>query len=239
MSPVDTDTNRPAVLLVNPNTNSGTTEMMRSLAASHLPHSQVLGATAAAGPSMITDPQALAESEPHVIEAVRTAMSTQRIDAVIVAAVGDPGRSALEGALEIPVVGIGQASVLAASAGGRRFGMATSTPLLVDSLTALAHAHARASLFTGVEVTASPPLELAGDPERQYRELEEAVRECVAGGAQSVIIAGGPLSRTARRLATQGIATIIEPVPSACALVSELLAATAGTSTPLWRTQMH
>ena len=226
MSRADTAANRPAVLLVNPNTNSDTTEMMRSLAASRLPRAQVLGATAAAGPRMITDPRALAESEPHVVEAVREVMSTRRIDAVIVAAVGDPGRTALEEALEIPVVGIGQAGVLAACAGGRRFGMATSTPLLADSLTALAHAHAQASLFTGVEVTASPPLELAADPERQYRELEEAVRECVAGGARAVIIAGGPLSRMARRLAARAITTIIEPVPSACALVGQRLGLT-------------
>lgn len=223
MNPVEATTERPRVLLVNPNTNSGTTEMMRSLAASHLPHSQVLGATAAAGPSMLTDPQALAASEPHVIEAVRTAMSTQRIDAIIVAAVGDPGRDALEDLLEVPVVGIGQASILAASAGGRRFGMATSTPLLVDSLTALAHTYAPSSLFTGVELTVSPPLELAADPERQYLELAEAVRACVDSGAQCVIIAGGPLSSSARRLATQGMATIVEPVPSACALVNKLL----------------
>ncbi|MFP5311482.1 MAG: hypothetical protein ACLGH7_03590, partial [Actinomycetes bacterium] len=58
----------------------------------------------------------------------------------------------------------------------------------------------------------------------QFQELLEAVREANRDdGAEAVIIAGGPLSGTARRLAAAGAAEIVQPVPSACAMVLDLL----------------
>ncbi|WP_434614407.1 aspartate/glutamate racemase family protein [Arthrobacter sp. A5] len=63
--------------------------------------------------------------------------------------------------LTIPVVGIGEAAILAASQHGRRFGMATTTPLLVTSLTELVMEHQRTEYFCGVRLTESDPLTLA------------------------------------------------------------------------------
>ena len=227
---------RRTVLLVNPNTNQRTTEMMRAIAEAELAPSGVAveGITAAAGPLMIVDPEGLAAAAPHVVDAVRRRLAAGAggVAAVVVAAIGDPGRAKLEEELAhrgIPVVGIGQASVLAASLAGRPFGMATSTGLLAGSLGALADEHRGRSPFVGVHLTESPPAELAADPERQYEELAAAVRECVAAGAEAVVIAGGPLSATARRLAGEGIAQIVEPIPSACALVLERLREAAAT----------
>lgn len=219
---------RKAVLLINPNTNKATTALMTGLAREvFAPRGfDVVGLTAAAGPAMIVDPEALAESAVHVQLAAQHYLSGPdggEVAAVIVAAIGDPGRAELEKALEVPVVGIGQASVLAAAADGRRFGMATSTPLLAESLGKLVAAHGKSDVFTGVRLTPSEPLVLAADPEQQFQELAGAVQESVGDGALAVIIAGGPLSETARRLAKVSSARIIEPIPSACARVLELL----------------
>ncbi|MBT2512331.1 aspartate/glutamate racemase family protein [Arthrobacter sp. ISL-30] len=223
------------VLLVNPNTNSKTTAMMAELAKETLaPHGfEVIGLTAAAGPAMIVDPAALAESQQYVRAAVldhllgssdgASESSGGAIAAVIVAAIGDPGREQLHEELAVPVLGIGQGSILAASRSNRRFGMATSTPLLASSLAKLVAAHGKSECFTGVRLTESEPLVLAADPERQYRELAAAVELSTQDGAEAVIIAGGPLSSTAARLARTTNAEIIEPVPSACRLLLEML----------------
>ncbi|MDO5752909.1 aspartate/glutamate racemase family protein, partial [Arthrobacter sp.] len=120
--------------------------------------------------------------------------------------------------------GIGEGSIWAASQNGRLFGMATSTPLLVPSLTQLVVDHGGDSQFRGVQLTASGPLVLAADPEKQFHELRDAVFASVDDGAQAVIIAGGPLSEMARRLTAEHVAAIIEPVPSACELVMKRLA---------------
>ena len=223
---------RPApctVLLVNPNTNGNTTAMMVDLAKESLePRGlQVVGVTAAGGPAMIVDPTSLTESAAHVRDAVQGYLSGPdggTVIAVIVAAIGDPGRAALDQELDIPVIGIGQGSVHAAAHTPegqlRRFGMATSTPLLVEALAKLVADHGFQEHFTGVRLTASEPLALAADPEQQFQELAQAVRTATATDhAEAVIIAGGPLSATARRLAESTAAIIIQPIPSACRLV--------------------
>ena len=213
------------VLLVNPNSNVRTTELMTDIASGILGPEEfdVVGLTASEGPAMIIDPGSLEASARHVRAAVQQHLAGPdgaRAVAVIVAAIGDPGRATLAEALEIPVIGIGQASIHSACGHGRRFGMATSTPLLVESLTALVEEHGRSRWFTGVRLTTSGPLVLAADPEQQFRELAQAVEEAGrTDGAEAVIIAGGPLSETARRLALAGIADILQPVPSACSMV--------------------
>jgi Asp/Glu/hydantoin racemase len=218
------------VLLVNPNSNRDTTVMMTELIRPRLAGAglEVEGVTVEHGPTMLVDPEALAASAPHVVDVVRRRLEADDADrfaAVVVAAIGDPGRDQLEELLDLPVVGIGQASIAEASRAGRRFGMATSTPLLVDSLTALVGRYGAADSFTGVRLTESDPLVLAADPERQFEELAAAVTASVADGAEAVIIAGGPLGATARRLAALDLAPIIEPLPAAGAHVVQLLGA--------------
>jgi allantoin racemase len=231
---------RGTVLLVNPNSNAKTTAMMAELAEEALkPHGfGVVGLTAAAGPAMIIDPDSLAASAGHVRTAVLDYLAGPdggTVVAVIVSAIGDPGREGLEGELRergIEVLGIGQGSIhqasLAPDGSPRSFGMATSTPLLADSLAKLVDSHGTSGTFTGVRLTASEPLVLAADPERQYRELAAAVGDStMLDGAGAVIIAGGPLSETARRLAQTTSAEIVQPIPSACALLLERLGAKA------------
>lgn len=226
-----TETSR-TVLLINPNTNAKTTAMMTDLAVAGLAPQglEVIGLTAAAGPAMITDPAALAESRQHVRRAALDYLAGPgggAVVAIIVAAIGDPGREQLSGELAVPVLGIGQGSIHAASRGGRRFGMATSTPLLAASLAKLVATHGQSEHFTGVRLTASEPLVLAADLEQQYRELADAVGESTTlDGAEAVIIAGGPLSATALRLAQTTQAEIIQPVPSVCGLLLETLGRT-------------
>lgn len=221
---------RGRVLLVNPNSNSRTTDLMTGIAAGILEPEglQVIGLTAAEGPAMIIDPASLLNSARHVHTAVHDYLGGPdgtTVVAVIIAAIGDPGRSTLADDLDIPVVGIGQGSVAAAAGSGRRFGMATSTPLLAGSLASLVEEHGQSQWFTGVRLTPSEPLVLAADPEQQFQELLGAAQKASRDdGAEAVIIAGGPLSETARRLAATGVAEIIQPVPSACSMVLRVLA---------------
>ncbi len=217
------------VLLVNPNSNRATTEMMCKYAQIELPEFKVIGATAAAGPKMITEGVALGQSRRYVVSAVLKALDENPdIAAVVVAAYGDPGRDMLEDLLDIPVVGIGKSSMMMAADGGRAFGVATSTPGLAAAINAMGQQFKGDADFVGVMLTKSEPTALAADLERQFEELRDAVQACVDRGAEAVIIGGGPLSEAARRLSKLGIVTIIEPVPSACSMVRKLLAVRSG-----------
>lgn len=212
------------VLVVNPNSNQATTDMMCKYAQAELPEFEVIGATAAAGPRMITEDVALGQSRRHVVSAALKALEENPdIAAVVVAAYGDPGRDILEDLLDIPVFGIGKSSMLVASSGGRAFGVATSTPGLAAAISAMGERFKGDAAFVGVALTKSDPITLAAAPQRQFEELRDAVQECVDKGAEAVIIGGGPLSETARQLSALGIGTIVEPVPAACSMVRKVL----------------
>ena len=97
---------------------------------------EIVGATAPHSPQMIIDPAALAARRPQVVEIGMTLARTSA--GIIISAFGDPGIDDLRKQTKMPVVGIAEAAMLAASANTRRFGVATTTPALVPSIDARA-----------------------------------------------------------------------------------------------------
>ncbi|MFT3715148.1 MAG: aspartate/glutamate racemase family protein [Gordonia sp. (in: high G+C Gram-positive bacteria)] len=207
----------PHVLVINPNTNTQTTDTMTSLATQQLAGSGLtaVGATAAEGPSVIVDPTALAASVPQVVAAAKKSVNSAT-RGIMVAAIGDPGVDDLRKIYDIPIIGIGGAAVLAAGADGEPFGMVTTTKELGPSLEALVKANQTAP-FTGLRFTSATAEEVAADPKLAITTLSAAIDECVKDGAKSVIIGGGPLSAAADELAKTSTVGIVQPVPSAAA----------------------
>ncbi|MFT4297156.1 MAG: aspartate/glutamate racemase family protein [Micropruina sp.] len=207
----------PHLLVVNPNTNTATTSVMTALAQAMLTGTGLTarGVTVDGGPSVITGPEALAASVPHVLRCVHRSLTADTAG-IVVAAIGDPGVREVRQCWPGPAIGLGEASIRAAGRDGRRFGMVTSTRRLGPGLLGLVHRHAGPGVFTGLRFTDASAEQLAADDALEYRELSEAVRLCEqVDGAEAVIIGGGPLSRTARRLAQQHRSVVVQPVPSA------------------------
>lgn len=202
--------------LVNPNTTQATTAAMVEIARAEAGEAaSVVGLTAPFGVGLITDPVALATAAEAVAQ---MADSLRDADGVVVAAFGDPGLPALRATLDCPVTGIAEAGMAEAAAGGRRFAVATTTPDLVGSIAALAARYGHAG-FVGTYLTPGPPGPLMADPDRLAEALLEACLRAVAeGGAEAVVIGGGPLAVAARRLAGQVPVPLIEPVPAAVRL---------------------
>jgi Asp/Glu/hydantoin racemase len=179
------------ILLINPNTSQATTDMMVRIAQSAASNDiEIIGATAQHGPSMIVDPAALAASAPQVVEI--GSGRAKDVSGIIISAFGDPGIGDLRRAVSVPVVGIAEAAMLAASANGRRFGVATTTPGLVASIDARAAELGLARLYSGTRLTSGDPLKLAADPDRLVEALRQAVSACIElDKAEAVIIGGG------------------------------------------------
>ena len=211
------------ILLINPNTSARSTEMMLAVARPLLPAGVTLrGIEASRGAAMIVDEAALAVGAAEVVR-IGTAEAAAA-DAIVVAAFGDPGAEILREALSIPVIGIGEAAMREAAIGGRRFGIATTTPRLVRSIEACVHDLGLAGMFTGVRVPAGDPPTFAANPTDQEEALAAAATACIAlDGAAAVIIGGGPLSDTAVRLRRRFGIAIVEPVPAAMRVVLERL----------------
>ena len=212
------------IALINPNTNATTTQAMVRIAREAVQETassaqaSVIGYTAATGPAMITDMAALTNASAAVSSIIERLAhdKDRRPNAIIVSAFGDP---ALEEALaHFPdrAFGIGTESMRAAAANGRQFAVATTTPGLRPGIDAIADRLGLTSLYGGTFVTKTGPLELAADPSRQQEELAEAVQAAIrTGGAEAVIIGGGPLAIAARAIARDVSYPLIEPVPEA------------------------
>lgn len=220
-------TMRATVLLINPNTSAQTTAMMHSLARAALPEAfELRSATAAQGAPMITTDAELATAVQEVL-AIGRAQAGQ-VAAIVVAAFGDPGMGALRAELTVPVFGIGESSMREAAAGGRRFGVATTTPALDASIRQAVERLGLSAQFTGTRIPQDDPLRLAAEPQLQDRLLAQAVQTCVeTDGAQAVVIGGGPLAQSAERIAGQFSVPVISPVAAAMRRVAAALGASA------------
>jgi len=204
-------------LLINPNTSQSTTATMVAIAQAAAPGGvTVLGATARRGEAMIVDGAALSVSAGEVI--ALGAEHAPDVDGIIVSAFGDPGVQELRARVSIPVIGIAEAAMREAAKwqnAGRRFGIATVTPGLVDAIIARVRALGLADQFTGVRLTSGDPLALVADPVRLIEALDDAVGQCLrSDGAESVVIGGGPLGQAAAALAARHIIPVIAPIPA-------------------------
>ena len=203
------------ILLINPNTSRATTEQMAAIARACAPAGvEIVGVTAPRGVEMILTGDELAAAEPIVVE--MAASQASDADGIIIGAFGDPGLAALRERLAVPVVGIAEAAMLEAADGSRRFGVATTTPALVDFIAARVRALGIAALYTGIRLTPGDPMALVADPPRLVEALAGAVREAIElDGAEAVIIGGGPLGQAAIALAPRFTMPIIAPIPAA------------------------
>jgi allantoin racemase len=204
------------IALVNPNTSDDITRRMVAIATREAgPRATITGHTARFGAPLITEPHALATAAEAVGELGPALVDT---DAVIVAAFSDPGLDALRAALSCPVTGIAEAGMSEAARDGRRFAVVTTTPALAVAIAATAarHEHRR---FAGTWTTPGNPVALTADAAALQDSLATAIRAAVAeGGAEAVVIGGGPLAEAARALAASAPVPLIEPVPAAVRL---------------------
>jgi allantoin racemase len=205
----------PHILLINPNSSKATSEMMHAIALNALAgRLAVKTVTASRAPTMIVTPEQLTASAAEVVE-LGTAHGKECVG-IIVSAFGDPGLAELRRKVAVPVVGICEASMIEASEGGRRFGVATSTPDLAEAIGQRAHDLGLAHLYTGIRCTEGDPVALAADPALLIEALAGAVGACIEeDGAEAVVIGGGPLGEAAKALRPRFGKPVLGPIPSA------------------------
>ncbi|UWU78230.1 aspartate/glutamate racemase family protein [Bradyrhizobium huanghuaihaiense] len=216
---------RRRILLINPNSYEATTAMMVAIARSATADGfDIAGATATRAPAMIVSADALSAAASEVEEIAR--VRGGECDGIIVSAFGDPGLAGIKAAMKLPAVGIGESAMLEAAESGRRFGVATTTPLLKAKIDALPDTLGLQSLYTGTRFADGDPEVLMSDPARLRAALAGAVEACIAqDAAEAVIIGGGPLGEAARELQPMFTVPVIAPIPSAVRRIIRLVTA--------------
>lgn len=199
------------IALINPNSSVATSDMMGRLAEACLPAEFKLQVvTAERTPEMLVTDQDIMLAKLEV-ERLSTALA-ESVDAIVIGAFGDPALSQLRSSMQIPTVGIGEASLLAASQGQRPFAVVTVTPALKASITGYIDVLQLTSLCRGVFITEDAASLLMDDLPRQEQQLYEAALVAIAQGAQAIVIGGGPLAPVAERLKTRLSVPVISPL---------------------------
>lgn len=201
----ETPADRPAIVLINPNSNSSATESMATLAQEAAgDRARIIGRTNENAPRLLTTPDDMAKAASGVAEIGRQAAGDDGVAAIVVSAFSDPGlaelREALPGTI---VVGIGEEAFHEAARDGRSFAIVTVTPdpALVESFRTRAGELGYLDQFRGVRVTPGDPARLVEDPVQLDAALTEAVEQAIReDGADAVIMGGGPLSAPAVRI---------------------------------------
>ena len=202
------------ILFLNPNTSVSLTERMAAAAARYVaPGTELVPVTAPRGFPYISSRTEADVSASIVLEAI--AAHESEVDAVLIAAFGDPGLFSARELFDMPVVGVAEAAILTACAVGDRFGIVTFSQVMstwyLDSVV-------RARLeprFTGVRVPSEPLPEGGIDAiqdtlgDRLVDLVDRAVTE---DGADVVIMGGAPLAGFASTVAGRVAVPTIDPV---------------------------
>lgn len=142
-------------------------------------------------------------------QAIRNALEAERAgyDAFVIGHFQEPGLLEMRGALDIPVIGLGEASMLAALSMGGRLGLVTIDPAFIEWHERQVRMHCLERRVVGVRAVHMdlPAFMRAFTDEESYArvraEFNEQVRPLVAAGADVVIPAGGlPMLLFAREL---------------------------------------
>jgi allantoin racemase len=214
------------IVLFNPNTSSTVTADMVAIAKESASEwADIHGHTAEFGAPIIVNACDL-ETAGRAVDAFAERMldAGWPADGIVIGAFGDPGLAAIRSQAPVPVVGFGQSAIAAAAAGGRAFSIVTTTPQLKSSIRQQVEQFGASENLRSILMTPGVPEEVMADADRLDRELAQLIDKVMAeDGAKAVLVAGGPLSASARRLRQRFTLPIIDPVTASLKRLGQML----------------
>jgi allantoin racemase len=188
------------LLIINPNISESVSALIRAEAErAAAPGTEIVVRTARSGVQYIeTRMESLLAAGPV---AQLVAEEHEQVDAVVVAAFGDPGLPALKEFVDIPVVGITEAALYTAALQGRRFAIVA----ISERITAWYRECVELSGLDGRLAairSLGEPLKGIGSVQEDFRASLLALAHQVVDedGADVVILAGAPLAGLAREI---------------------------------------
>jgi allantoin racemase len=211
-----------SLLVINPNTTEAVTAKVEALARRLISEVDVRSATGRFGAAYVADRTSFAIAGHAALDAF--AAHGDGADAVLLACFGDPGLDALREAAGVPVIGLVEAAIAEAAAGGRRYGIVTGGrrwgPML-DEMIRMRRLEAGLAAIVTVAPTGG---QIAADPEGAKAQLADACRDATSRGAEAVILGGAGLIGLAAPIAA------VIGTPVICSVEAGIRAAAAALS---------
>ncbi len=203
------------ILLINPNISDSVSELIRAEALRSAASDTVV--------EVLTAPFGVAYIETRfeaLIGGYATAQLAAehhaRFDAVIVAAFGDPGLSALREALPVPVTGLTEAALASAHLLGHRISIIAISQRIQAWYREVVEAYGFASRLASIRALDRPLARIGGVQDEHAHALKALAERAVdEDGAEVIVLAGAPLAGLARTLAGQLPVPVVDGVSSA------------------------
>lgn len=206
------------ILMINSNTTQAMTEANHQQCLRYARPDTVIDACSPDfGPRSIEGHTELLVASVATLEVITR--TRDEYDAYILAAYADPGLSAARGMVDVPVIGIAEASMLLACTVARKFSIVTILPRLVPVLEDLVRLYGLESRCASIRPTGLSVLEIQQDVDAAARRLEEAGRLAIEQDGAEALLLGcsgfGPLDK--RLEAALGV-----PVIDGCVAATKL-----------------
>ncbi|OSP54576.1 aspartate/glutamate racemase family protein [Pseudoruegeria sp. SK021] len=205
------------ILLVNPNMTTAMTDTMAGIART------VAGARAEIIPITATRgfPYIASRAEAQIAGAIALEMIAEyrdTVDAVIIAAFGDPSLAGARELFDMPVVGMAEAAMHSAAMLGERFSIVTFSPLMTAWYMNCIAESGLGAKCTGVRTPPPRPVLVDSVLKDTRAELIALARSAATEDRADVIILGGaPLAGLAAEIANEVPAIVIDPIAAATA----------------------
>ena len=181
------------ILLLNPNTSPGITDLLAAAARpAAAPGTELVAMTATRGVPYIASRAEAALGAVAVMEML--AEHHACFDAAIIAAFGDPGLGAARELFPIPVIGLAEAGMFSACMLGARFGIVTFSTTLEAWYQECVAWHGLSARCAGVFALDEPFTAIANVQAEKAEALIRLAARAITGGADVVVLAGAPLS---------------------------------------------
>lgn len=210
------------LLLLNPNTTPAITAQVAASARTAASHgTEILEATGEFGAAVIGS---RTENAIAAHAALQAALSQPvPYDALVLAVSLDTALDALREALDVPVVGLTEAGLVAATLVSRRAALLTLGPRMVPMYAELIAHHGLASRVPVVEALALAPLEFLGEAQPAREALQSHCQRLAQQGAEAIVLAGAVLSGYAAAIQATVPVPLIDCAPAAVALAEMLV----------------
>ncbi len=213
------------ILVANANTTEAITELCAASArAAAAPGTEIIGATPAFGPAVISS-RAENWVAGHGLLSLLAEHAGQ-VDAVVLAVSHDTALEAARQLMPCPVVGMTEAACLTACLLGGRFGLVTFGG--VEMYRDLIGRHGLSSRLSGLAGLPLTPPDALRDPEGTETKVLGAIQALAAEGADAVVLGGAALAGMDRRLAGRAPVPMLDGVACAVKLAEALVALNPG-----------
>ncbi|MDO6722401.1 aspartate/glutamate racemase family protein [Celeribacter halophilus] len=203
------------ILLVNPNMTVSMTEVMTKIAR------DVAGDAAEIVPITASKgfPYIASRAEAQIAGGIALEMIADNldgIDAVVIAAFGDPGVAGARELFDIPVIGMAEAAVMSAAMLGERFSIVTFSPLMTRWYEDCVKDTGLGARFSGVRTPDLGAVDVARVADELRDDLVALARaSAVTDGADVILLGGAPLAGVAPQIADQVPAVVLDPIAAA------------------------